>query len=145
MFIVLFDHRRDGVNLVIHDWPQQRRIPVEGRNSAHSAIRIAPAPADGWMRWIRSLEALASSAQPGAEDREVLQWIPRLRHNLSSLGTWGGARQKVDAMTPSSRSVIMRSSLGRRASRSLARFLIVFFIGVVPLWVGSHTAVPPGR
>jgi hypothetical protein len=43
----------------------------------------------------------------------------------------GGARQKVDAMTPSSReAVIMRSSLGRRASRSLARFLIVFFIGV---------------
>jgi hypothetical protein len=43
----------------------------------------------------------------------------------------GAATSRVDAMTRSSLdSIIIRPSLGRRASRGLARFLIVFCIGV---------------
>jgi hypothetical protein len=43
----------------------------------------------------------------------------------------GAARQTVDPTTrPSREAVIIRSSLGRRALRTLARLLILFFIGV---------------
>jgi hypothetical protein len=43
----------------------------------------------------------------------------------------GAARLTVDAMTrPSLDPVVTRPSLGRRASRGLARFLVVFCIGV---------------
>ena len=119
---------RDGVHLAIHDWPSRLRIPLGGATVQIGQLELSP--------HLPTLDALdAEFGWDDAARRRIHGGAPMdstFSPTQSELPTHQGvARPTLDATTrPSLDAIIKRPSLGRRASRGIARFLVVFCSGV---------------